>query len=94
MYAWHVIAHKVLGTQEFRQTTIIRRTGVDNKCIDHSDVVEASPVGVAQTSSSFSTQHLASMNWAKTTAKRDDMNIQVMGFGKAISGWSASLSPT
>ena len=30
-----------------------------NKIVDHSDVVGASPVGAAPTTSSFSTQHLA-----------------------------------
>ena len=29
----------------YRQTSNIRRTSVDNKIVDHSDVVGASPVG-------------------------------------------------
>ena len=33
----------------------IRRTSVGNKIVDHSDVVGASPVGAAPTTSSFST---------------------------------------
>ena len=33
----------------------IRRTQVGNKIVDHSDVVGASPVGAAPTTSSFST---------------------------------------
>ena len=33
----------------------IRRTLVGNKIVDHSDVVGASPVGAAPTTSSFST---------------------------------------
>ena len=43
----------------YRKTSNIRRTLVGNKIVDHSDVVEASPVGAAPTTSSFSTWHLA-----------------------------------
>ena len=39
----------------YRQVSYIRRTLVGNEIADHSDVVEASPVGVAPTTSSFST---------------------------------------
>ena len=39
----------------YRQTSNIRHTLVDNKIVDHSDVVVASPVGAAPTTSSFST---------------------------------------
>ena len=38
-----------------RQISIISRTLVGNKIVDHSDVVGASPVGAAPTTSSFST---------------------------------------
>ena len=38
-----------------RQVSNIRRTLVGNKIVDHSDVVGASPVGAAPTTSSFST---------------------------------------
>ena len=41
--------------QEYRQVSNIRRNIVDNKIVDHSDVVGASPVGAAPTTSSFST---------------------------------------
>ena len=41
----------------------------DDKIVDHSDVVRASPVGAAPTTSSFSTLNLASMDLAKTTCK-------------------------
>ena len=47
----------------------IRRTGVGNKIVDHSDVVRAPPGGAAPTTFSFSTYQLTSMDWAKTTAK-------------------------
>ena len=40
---------------EYRQVSNIRRTLVGNKIADHSDVVGASPVGAAPTTSSFST---------------------------------------
>ena len=53
----------------YRKTSNISRTLVGNKIVDNSDVVGASPVGAAPTTSSFSTQHLASMDWAKTTAR-------------------------
>ena len=39
----------------YRQVSNIRRTLEGNKIIDHSDVVGASPVGAAPTTSSFST---------------------------------------
>ena len=56
----------------YRQTSNIKRTFVSNKIVDHSDVVGASPIGAA---SSFSTQHLASMDWGKTTARRDGKRL-------------------
>ena len=39
----------------YRKTSNIRRNLVGNKIVDHSDVVGASPVGAAPTTSSFST---------------------------------------
>ena len=39
----------------YRQVSNIRRTLVVNYIVDHSDVVGASPVGAAPTTSSFST---------------------------------------
>ena len=39
----------------YRKVSNIRRTLVGNKVVDHSDVVGASPVGAAPTTSSFST---------------------------------------
>ena len=53
-----------------RQVSNISHTLVGNKIVDHSDVVGASPVGAAPTTSSFSTQHLASLDWAKVTVRR------------------------
>ena len=39
----------------YRKTSNIRRTLVGNEIVDHSDVVGASPVGAAPTTSLFST---------------------------------------
>ena len=40
---------------KYRQISNIRRTLTGNKLVDHSDVVGASPVGAAPTTSSWST---------------------------------------
>ena len=40
---------------KYRKTSSISRTLVGNKIVDNSDVVGASPVGAAPTTSSFST---------------------------------------
>ena len=62
-----------------RQTTNISRTLAGNKTVDHSDVVGASPVGAAPTTSSFSTKHLVSMDWAETTARRHYNHLSFFG---------------
>ena len=49
------IANVCDGKDEYCETSNIRRTLEGNKIVDHSDVVEASPVGAAPTTSSFST---------------------------------------
>ena len=59
----------------YYQTCNIRQ--LSNKIVDHSHVVEASGAGAAPTTSSFSTWHLASMDWAKTTAKRDEKHLSL-----------------
>ena len=41
--------------KNYRQVSNIRRTLAGNKIVDHSDVVGASPVSDAPTTSSFST---------------------------------------
>ena len=56
----------------YRQTSNRGHTFVDNKIVDRSDVVGASPVGAAPITSLFATKHQASMEWAKTTARRDE----------------------
>ena len=40
---------------DYRKTSTISRTLVGNRIVDNSDVVGASPVGAAPTTSSFST---------------------------------------
>ena len=57
------------------QTSNISCTLVCSKIVDHSDVVGASPVGAAPTTSSFSIKHMASMDWAKTTTRRDGKHL-------------------
>ena len=61
--------------QTYCQTSNIKSTTVCNKIVDDSDVVGASPVGAAPTTSSFLTQYLASRNWAKTTARWDEKHL-------------------
>ena len=52
----HTIQSDLIITQyDYRQTSNISRTLLGNKIVDHSDVVGASPVGAAPTTSSFST---------------------------------------
>ena len=65
----------------YHQSSNIRLLWVGNEIVDHSDVVGASPVGAAPTTSSFSTLYLASMDWPKSTARRDDnhLSFQICG---------------
>ena len=65
----------VVVQQKYRQVSNIRRTLVGNSIVDHSDVVGASPLGAGPTTSSFSTQHLASIYCTKTTACRDQEHL-------------------
>ena len=58
----------------YTQTSNISRSLVGNNIVDHSDVVGASPIGVAPTTSSFSTIRLASIDWTKTTTRRDEIH--------------------
>ena len=62
---------------KYRQASNIRATLVENEIVDHSDVVGASPVGAAPTTSSFSTQHMASLDGAKTTARQDEKHLSL-----------------
>ena len=47
--------HNSLKNFNYRQVSNISRNLEGNKIVDHSDVVGASPVGAAPTTSSFST---------------------------------------
>ena len=49
------ISRAISPFQEYRKTFNISRTLVGNKIVDNSDVVGASPVGAAPTTSSLST---------------------------------------
>ena len=60
---------------DYHQTFNIRRPLEGTKIVDHSDVFGASPVGAAPTPYTFSTLHLASMDWVKTTATRDENHL-------------------
>ena len=62
---------------EYRQVSNIWRTLAGYKIVDHSDIVGASPVGAAPTTSSFSTKHLAPLDWAKTAARRDEKQLSL-----------------
>ena len=53
---WNIAASTPDGlVVYYRKVSNIRRTLLGNKIVDHSDVVGASPVGAAPTTSSFST---------------------------------------
>ena len=54
MYTY-IFIEKEKSKQIYRKTSNISRTLVGNNIVDHSDVVGASPVGAAPTTSSFST---------------------------------------
>ena len=54
----------------YRKTSNIRLTLAGNKFVDHSDVVGASHVGAAPTTSSFSTSYLASRDSAKIATRK------------------------
>ena len=49
--------------QPYRQTSNVSRTLVGDKLVDHFDAVGAPPV---------STKYLVSIDWTKTTARRDE----------------------
>ena len=51
----HLMMRGVTSLKSYRKTSNISRTLVGDEIVDKSDVVEASPVGAAPTSSSFST---------------------------------------
>ena len=66
---------RVKGNDSWRALSYIRHTSAGNKIFDRSDVVGALPAGTAPTTTSFSTLHLASLDWAKTTARWDENHL-------------------
>ena len=58
----HIFNYASVQGLRYRKTSNISRTLAGTKIVDNSDVVGASPDGVAPTTSSFSTEHLASMD--------------------------------
>ena len=63
----------------YRKVSNISRTLVGNKIVDHSDVVGASPVGAAPTTSSFSTYYTW-LQWIGQRQLQDvTRNIYVLG---------------
>ena len=71
VYKQYVVILLMLLLTAYRQISNIRHTSIVNKIVDHSDEVGAAPVGAAPTTSSFSTLHLASVDWAKINARWD-----------------------
>ena len=67
----------------YLQSSYISHTLVSNRIVGFSDVVEASPVGTARTTSSPATSHLASIDWAKVTAWWEEKHV-------SLSTWCAS----
>ena len=61
-----------VNSSSYCQTYTIRCTIVRNKIVDHSDVVGASHVSTAPTTSLFSTLYMDSMDWAKTSVRRHE----------------------
>ena len=68
------VAH-VLVILDYRQISNIIRTSIGNSIVCLSDVVGASPVGTAPTTSSFSSWHLALIDCAKTIARRHEKPV-------------------
>ena len=70
------------------------RSAVGNRLVDHSDSgVVGAPVGAAPTTSSFSTEDLASIDCANTTARPDEKHLSC-GFGApCIRGLTVTLLP-
>ena len=61
----------------YRQTFDINRTLVGNKIVDHSDVVGASPVGVAPTTSSFSITGLNGLGKDNCKTRRETFEFGI-----------------
>ena len=80
-------------SEHYRQTSNISRTLVGNRHADHSDVVGATPIGAAPTTSSFATHHLAPMDWPKTTTRRDEKQLSFRIWCACIRGLAVYKTP-
>ena len=65
------------------QISNIGRTLPGNNFVDHSDVIGASPVGAAPTTS-FPTQRLTSFDWAKPTSTGGRESFRFWDLGRLI----------
>ena len=74
---WHLkkVEIKIIIKNIYCKTSNIRRILVGNKIVDHSDVVGASPVGAAPTTSQFSTEQPTSKDCVKATARQDEKQL-------------------
>ena len=70
----------------YRQTSNINHTLLGNLTVDQWDAAGTDPVGAVPTTSLFSTENLASMDWAKTTAGRDEKHWS-FGIGATSIRW-------
>ena len=68
----------------YRKASNIRRTLVGNKIVDHSDVVGASPVGAAPTTSSFSTLASGFKGFSKDSHKTVRESFKCWGLVRLI----------
>ena len=71
-YTWHTIWILKQFWKIYRQISNTGRTLVGNKFVDHSNVGGSSVVGAAPATSSISTWYMASMDWEKTPASREE----------------------
>ena len=76
LHLWFKCFGKIILIYMYRQISNISRSLIGYKIVDHSVEVGASPVGAAPTTSSFSTQHLASLDLAKTAARRQEKHLR------------------
>ena len=74
-YFFLFIFYITMQLEIYHQVSNIRPTLAGNLIVDHSDVIGASPVGAAPTTSSAFAEHLASIYCAKTTAGRDEKRL-------------------
>ena len=82
---------------QYRQVSDIRCTLVGNKIVDHSDVVGASPVGAAPTTSSFSKLKLSQemKNYCKTyNIRRTLLDNKIVDHSDVVGASPAGAAPT